>query len=129
MKNTRTLNESLKKDLNKKGLNINDKWNLHIQGNVIEFNLIDDNGKRIFGSTVTVYGFKDLLTKQRKMKINTGTMGAVDNNCIATLESLNLMVTALNNWAEFSKTCEHFMDKAIELEMYNTYIDMYNDKI
>lgn len=114
MKNTRTLNEALKKDLSKKGLNINDKWDLHIQGNVIEFNLIDDNGKRIFGSTVTVYGFKDLLTKQRKIKINTGTMGAVDNTCIATLESLNLMVVALNNWAEFSKTCQYFMDKAIE---------------
>lgn len=114
MKLFKTLEESLKEDLTKKGIIINDKWNLHIQGNVIEFNLIDDNGKRIFGSTVTVYGFKDLLTKHRKIKINTGTMGAVDNNCIATLESLNLMVTALNNWAEFSKTCEYFMDRQLK---------------
>ena len=120
MENTRKLNEALKKDLSKKGLNINDKWDLHIQGNVIEFNLIDDNGKRIFGSTVTVYGFKDLLTKQREIKINTGTMGAVNNTCIATLESLNLMVIALNNWAEFSKTCEYFMNKAIENDKRQT---------
>lgn len=105
----KNLGLELKQDLREKGLEINDNFVVKVFSNTIEFVLADEDGKRIFGGNITVTGFAE-FEGDRDIKINKGSMGAVDNTCVATLESTNLMCMALNNWEEFAETCHTFMD-------------------
>lgn len=109
MRNVLKLGLELKNDLREKGLEINDNFIVKVFSNNVEF-ILDDNGKRVFGGEVNVTGYAR-FEGDRDIKINKGSLGAIDNTCVASVETINLMCMALNNWEEFAETCETFMDK------------------
>ena len=112
MKSFLELGKEFKLDLEDKGFAIENNYLVKVFNTTIEFVLEDEDNKRVFGGDVNVSGFKDFGSNERKVLINAGSMGAVDNTCVATVAKHNLMSTALNNWEEFAESCELFMDKA-----------------
>jgi hypothetical protein len=103
----------LRRDLSDKGIHINENYVIKVFGTSIEFILDDGEGKKVFGADVNVYGYRNGFSEDgaREVKINAGSMGAVDNTCVATVAKHNLMSTALNNWEEFVESCEVVMDE------------------
>ena len=110
------LGKEFKLDCEEKGFAIENNYLVKVFTNSIEFVLQDEDCHRVFGGDVNVSGFKDFGSTERKVLINAGSMGAVDNTCVATVAKHNLMSTALNNWEEFAESCEVFMDKAEQLQ-------------
>lgn len=115
MRSVMKLGLELKEDLREKGLEINDNFLIKVFTSTVEFILEDEDGKRVFGGEVTVTGYKGYNGK-REVKINKGSLGSVDNTCVASVETINLMCTALNDWEEFAESCETFMDEALRLQ-------------
>lgn len=113
MRDVFKLGLELREDLNEKGITIGENFIIKVFSDTVEF-ILDDNGKRVFGGEVTVTGYKRFRT-EREVKINKGSLGSVDNTCVATVETINLMCAALNNWEEFAESCEVVMDKMEEL--------------
>jgi len=108
MKNVLALGLELKNDLREKGLSIDDNFVVKVFSNNIEF-ILDEDGKRVFGGEVNVTGYAQ-YEGDRDIKINKGSLGAIDNNCVASVATINLMCMALNNWEEFAESCEFAMD-------------------
>lgn len=108
MRDVLKLGLELREDLKDKGIEINENFIIKVFSNCIEF-ILDDNGKRVFGGEVTVYGHSR-FGGPREITINKGSMGSVDNTCVATVETTFLMATAFQNWEEFAESCEVFMD-------------------
>ena len=115
MKTFLELGLELREDLNDKGININENFVIKVFGSTIEF-ILDDNGKRVFGGGVDVSGWNNTRTGDRDILINSGSMGSVNVNCVATVETTMLMAAAFTNWEEFAESCEMIMDKADRLQ-------------
>ena len=113
MKTFLELGLELREDLNDKGISINENYVIKVFGSSIEFVLDNGEGQRVFGGDVNVSGFRNSFVSDglREIKINSGSMGSVDNTCTATVESTLLMATAFTNWEEFAESCEVVMDK------------------
>ena len=121
MRTVLRLGLELKEDLKEKGLEINDNFIVKVFDNSIDFVLSDEDGHRVFGGEVSVTGFTkfrgDFDVDGREIKINKGSLGAVDNTCFASVATTNLMCMAFNDWEEFAETMEVFMDEARRILM------------
>ena len=110
------LGKEFKLDLEEKGFAIENNFVVKVFDNNIEFVLVDEDDHRIFGGTLNVTGYAK-FEGDREILINKGSLGAIDNNCVASVATINLMATALNNWEEFAESCEVFMNKMEMIQM------------
>ena len=76
---------------------IDARYKARVGGNSIELELIE-NGKRIFGASVDLYGHIDFTTKRRDFKISKGSMGAFNLECDASVASYKAMAEIINNF-------------------------------
>ena len=106
-----TYGEILREDLQDKGLEVSNEFVIKVWDNSIEFILADENGQRVFGGEVQIYGYVDFKSGVREIKINRGSMGSFDMTCQASVQTTLLVAEFINNWEEFSESFETAMDR------------------
>jgi hypothetical protein len=89
---------------------IDARYRARVGGNSIELELIE-NGQRIFGAGVDLYGHIDFSTKERGFQISKGSMGSFDLECEASVSSYKAVAQIINNFAEVKDIALDYMEQ------------------
>jgi hypothetical protein len=100
---------------------IDARYKARVGGNSIELELIE-NGKRIFGASIDLYGHQDFSTKEREFKISKGSMGAFNLECQASVSSYKAMAQIIYNFDEVRDIALDYMEQ-YEVMCKANYID------
>ena len=104
------------------GLAIDKNWFFKIWDRSIEI-VLTENGtfERVFGSKVNLYVEIDLFTKQKGVKLSTGSMGSFDMSCKASVAKCLLMSELVKNFKNVEALAKQFCEKEekINEDRYN----------
>ena len=95
------------------GIELNDNILIKVHSTSIELILCEDGtmAKRVFGGDVTVQGHTDWQSKNRKIELNTGSMGSFDINCVASTTKVFTQAAILKEWESFVLIAKALMDE------------------
>ena len=71
----------------------------------------DTLSTKVFGADVTVYGYRDWTSKERKVELNVGTLGSHDNTCVASVSKIMTQHAIILQWNKFVEIVTLFMNE------------------
>jgi hypothetical protein len=113
MIHTQSSFDKLRNDLNRDLhliININPHYKARLGGTTIELELVE-NGKRVFGAGIDLYGHIDFFTGGRDFKISKGSMGAFNMECEASVSSYKAMSEIINNFSNVRNLALDYMER------------------
>jgi len=91
-------------------MDINPNYKARVGGNNIELELVE-NGQRVFGANIDLYGHKDFVTGGRDFQISKGSMGAFNMECEASVASYMAMAEIIKNFKEVRNVALDYMER------------------
>jgi len=104
--------KELRETLEDQGMSLPTNYVIKVWDTSAEFILVDEDGKRVFGGDIMVYGYYG-RGEDRNIQLNKGSMGSFDLTCKASVESYLLMAHLIKNFKLFSETMCDTMDRVI----------------
>jgi hypothetical protein len=91
-------------------ISLHPKYRARVGGNAIELELIE-NGHRVFGANIDLYGHYDFETGGRSFKVSKGSMGAFNLECQASVESYKTVAEIINNFSSVRNLALDYMER------------------
>jgi hypothetical protein len=95
------------------GIELGDNILIKVYGESLEMITCTDEtlSTKLFGGDVTVYGYRDFKTKERKIELNSGSLGSFDINCVASTTKIMTQHAILKEWNKFVEIATLFMNE------------------
>lgn len=99
--------------LSKVGVELGSKVLCKVYGQSIELITCTDDSltERLFGGNVDVTGYTSWKSNNREVKISTGSMGAFDPSCKASMSKIAIQHSIVSQWDKFVLVVTLLMDK------------------
>lgn len=102
------------------GMTVNKNWFFNIHEASIECILTkDDSTERVFGSNIDLLYYEQYSGNDRKLQLNTGTMGSFDLSCTASVEKHILITEFIKNFPVVEALTKQFCQSVVNFNKNN----------